>query len=169
MNGMKSMMRNQFGFTLIELMVTVAIVGIVSSLAVAGYLSWKPGYVFRGAVSQIRGDLNRAKMRAVETRRQCKVEFSQNGYQIFDGNQVMASSVWTIYKTRDFTDYPQVIIKDLLVGPPRAVSDIGASKPRVIFSPRGTANNGAVYVEHPNMSGVDISVNTTGRINITWN
>ncbi len=154
MDGMKKIMHKQSGFTLVEVMVVVAIVGIITSIAVAGYLSWKPGYVFRGAVSQVRGDLNRAKMRAVETRRQCRVVFTANGYTIEDGNRTMNSNAWTTWRTRDFSDYPQISLSNITGNP--------------VFSPRGTASQQSLRVNHPSAGSADIAVNITGRINITW-
>lgn len=170
---------NSSGFTLIELMVTIAIVGLVSAIAIGGYLSWKPGHVLRSAVSQVRGDLNRAKMRAVETRRQCRVVFfdvlTPNGYRIEDGNEVMNSNQWGIvdangghtagtpFRTGDLNNFAPVSLVDgggnvIVVG----------TEPTIAFSPRGTATLGSLQIVHPTAGTVTIAVNITGRINITW-
>lgn len=164
------------GFTLIELVVTVAIASILTSIAIGGYLSWKPGYVFRGAVSQVRGDLERAKMRAVETRKQCRVVFDTNGYQLEDGNRVMNSNAWgnvdtndvhtagTPFRVKSFNDMPQITLTN-----GGAVIVAGtATEPVFSFSPRGTAGNDSLEVVHPNAGIATISVSLAGNINITW-
>lgn len=171
------------GFTLIELAIVTAIAGIVSLLAIGGYMTWKPGNTFRGAVSQVRADLSRAKMRAVETRRQCRVVFTTNGiqnvYQIEDGDRVMNSGGWgnldtsvtpnvhtpgTPFRTMTFADFPQITLLDSA----GAVIAAGANEPTITFSPRGTARNDSVRVVHPTEGFAIITVNVTGMVNITW-
>lgn len=166
------------GFTLIELSIVIAIAGILTSIAIVGYLTWKPGYVFRDAVSQVRGELERAKMRSVETRKQCRVTFSTNGYQIEDGNRGMNSSLWgvidrngnhtagTPFKTSQFDDnFGQV---SLLDGDGQPIVAGTVTEPVITFSPRGTAGNDSVSVVHKTAGTAVIAVNITGNVNIEW-
>lgn len=163
------------GFTLVELMVAMAIVGIITSIAIPAYLSWKPRTEVRSAVMQVQSDLNRAKMRAVEMRRQCRVEFSATGYRIFDGNRIMNSNQWGNIDSkgvftnsipamaRDFSDYPGVTLRT------GGGAVIGAgSEPKIIFSPRGTAIVNSIQVHHSRATGAKITVDIVSRIRTTW-
>lgn len=90
-------MRHSSGFTLVEVMVTVAIIGILAAVTIPSYLSWKPGYAYRGGISQVRGDVNRAKLRAFEIGREVRFQICGNGsnYQLIDGDSSMNSS-WLV-------------------------------------------------------------------------
>lgn len=164
---------SQLGFTLIELMIVVAIVGIISAIAIPSYLSWKPGYIARGAVSKVSGDLKRAKMRALETRRQCRVVFTTNGYQILDGNQARSSSQWgnisatgvftngTPFRTINFNDFPDVTLTE-----DDCSVIAAATAPTMTYSPRGTSENDSVQVRHLGIPRAVIRVSILGRVNV---
>ena len=149
------------GFTLMEVMVVTAIVGIMSAIAIPNYLSWKPGYISRGAVSLVQRDLNKCKMRALETRHQCRVVFSSAGYQIFDGNQVRSSTQWgriasdgtftngATVKTEQFSKYPDITLNNVST---------------ITFSPVGTASPNSITVQHLKKDVAVIAVNITGRV-----
>lgn len=56
---------NERGFSLLELMVTVAIVGVVCALALPNYLVWSRTYQLRQATTDLQGNLNLARMTAM--------------------------------------------------------------------------------------------------------
>lgn len=58
--------KNIKGFTFTELAVTLAILGIMVSIAIPSYISWLPRHKLQTSVRQIYDDLNLAKIRAVK-------------------------------------------------------------------------------------------------------
>jgi len=80
-------MHNQKGFSLIEVIVVVAIIAVFAGIAVPVYVSMKPSILLSGATRQIMGDLMWARMQAISQNNKFKVFFIDNRkYQILDDN-----------------------------------------------------------------------------------
>ena len=67
------------GFTLLEMMVTVAIIGIVAAIAIGSLNTLLPRYRVKSAARQIRADLQKAKLEAVKQNRTALVDFTVAG------------------------------------------------------------------------------------------
>ena len=84
---------NKKGFTLIELITTLSILGIMSAIAIPSYFSWLPRHRLQTSVRKIYDDLNMAKSRAVKGNTDIGIEFniSNNTYKVFvdtDNDQI---------------------------------------------------------------------------------
>ncbi len=73
--------KRQSGFTLIEMMIVIAVFAIVASIAIPNFMSLLPGIRLNGAARQVMGDLMAARMKAVKLNQRTKVFFDTNGYQ----------------------------------------------------------------------------------------
>ena len=72
------------GFTLIELMIVVAIIGIASALAIPNYVEWKAQHDLREAVSEFSSNLNLARVVAMNRNRQATVTIQVGGGGLID-------------------------------------------------------------------------------------
>ncbi|MBE7545862.1 type II secretion system protein [uncultured Candidatus Kuenenia sp.] len=78
-------MQNQKGFSLIELIVVMAIMGIATGIAVPVYNNMKPQIRLNGAARQVMGDLMWARMQAVSQNNRYRIIFlNEYQYQILD-------------------------------------------------------------------------------------
>jgi len=104
------------GFTLIELMVTIAIIAIVSAIAIPGYMSWLPNYRLRSAVLDLEGNIQWTRLQAIKRNQTWAVLFDQpndiyyvcsdpgvNG--LWDGPVAMGGDGDIVERTVDLADY----------------------------------------------------------------
>ena len=149
-------MRKDSGFTLIELIVIIAIVAIFAAIAVPNFLSYMPKYRLNGAARQVMGDLMAARMKAVKLNHRVKVFFYSN-YQ---------------YKICDDTDNSGTVadgegdvqLRDIQ----NEYSDVtfdSSNPPDPVFSSRGTATTTTITLQNSSGSK-SITISIAGRVKI---
>jgi type IV fimbrial biogenesis protein FimT len=84
------MMRSEKGFTLVELIITIALIAVVSAIAVPNVLVWRQNAELKGAARDVLSNFQLAKITAIERNTYCTITFSQApaGYTLFvDANE----------------------------------------------------------------------------------
>ncbi len=84
-------MKKNNGFTVLELMLVVGIIGVLSAVAVPGYVSWLPGHRLKNAAMDLYANLQLARMNAVKYNRDYMVVFDpdDNYYELVDSGGVV--------------------------------------------------------------------------------
>jgi prepilin-type N-terminal cleavage/methylation domain-containing protein len=150
------------GFTVLELVVSMAIIAIMAAIAVPNYLSYIPKARVNGVTRMVMADLMAARMKAVSSKTRTKVFFISNyEYKICndandDGTVDNGEGDVVLKDIR--SEYPDVRL--YFTGDP-------------IFLPRGTATNDhsatlTWIVSYNNRSYKVVAVSVTGRIKVDY-
>ena len=131
------------GFSLIELLAGLALMGIVTAIALPGWRGLFPAYALNNSTRQIQSELHHLKMRAAAE----NIAF-QLAYQ-------PGADHYTIYR-----DTQVVGTKPLAQG--TRITKAGA----ITFSPRGTAGGNRVRLSASNGQCRQIVVSATGRVRV---
>ncbi|BCA54976.1 pilin [Nitrospira sp. KM1] len=67
------------GFTLVEIMIVTAIIGIASAIAIPAVSDWLAGHHLKQGVTELVGDMNLAKLAAINRNRQATVTIQMSG------------------------------------------------------------------------------------------
>ncbi len=153
-------MRKYSGFSLLEVMVVMAIIFIIASIAMPPFLRWRTDAQLRGAASNLRGDLEMAQLRAVRENSFVAVLLNANDYIIFTDNGASAGD-WV--KDEDETQIRNGQLPEgVYIVMPTALAD-----DRTRFNGRGTAeNSGTIIVQNIRGKQKRISINRLGLINL---
>jgi prepilin-type N-terminal cleavage/methylation domain-containing protein len=134
---------NGNGFSLIELIVVLAIMGIVAAITLPNWHSLLPNYALNNSTRQIQSELHHIKMRAA----------AENvGFQFV---YAQGASGYTIQR-----DSKTVVTKPLADG--TTITKEGT----ILFSPRGTASGNRVRLRNVNGACRQVVVSPTGRVRI---
>jgi type II secretory pathway pseudopilin PulG len=158
-------LKKSAGFSLFEVMTVIFMIALVSAFAVPGIISWRSAAKLRSAAENLKGDLEFAKLKAIQENAPVAVHFFEDSYQIFldtgltpkelDADEPLLKKVWIPAGVKiDFskTTFP-------------AVDDDWPRKTR--FKGRGTAKGGtAVLTDSRRTKAKSVTVSSLGRITL---
>lgn len=162
-------LRNDAGLTLIEVLVACSLLGIVSAIAATNFTAMRPALQARGAALLVAGDLNQARMAAIQEARVYEYVPIAGGYRIqrddgAGGRQVVKQRVLG-------NEYPHVVFGHSTPDLDPYGAELGASAPAatMTFHSNGTVVNPAsAYLEstvgEPAQHAVTLSA--AGRVRV---
>lgn len=148
---------NKTGFTLLELMIVVAVLGIVSAIAAPNYTNYMAERRLKGAARMVMSHLMAARQNAVSKNHEFKVFFNndQRTFTILaDANNNGTADTGEATEVRDIRiDYYDVAF---------------SASANPIFSPRGTASLGTTVTLTSARTGTSkcVMAASTGRVKI---
>jgi prepilin-type N-terminal cleavage/methylation domain-containing protein len=143
----RSLPRNA-GLTLVEVLTAISLMGVMTAVAATNFGAMRPAYETRGAALLIAGDLNQARMAAIQQSRVYEFFPIAGGYRIRRDDGVGGREV--VKEVVLFNEYPHVTFGQTgITEDPYAVAPTGALPvDAIVFHSNGTVQNAAgVYVE----------------------
>ncbi len=154
-------MNNNHGFTLVEALVVLFLMAITAAFAVPGMLSWLDKARLNGAVNNIKGNLELAKLQAIDENGAVAVHFYGRRYEVFRDNGATIGQHDAGEKFLLKNPLPAGIRIDLAATTfPGSVA--GCKKTR--FRGRGTCGAGTVCLVNSRGQVKKVIVSSTGRI-----
>jgi len=104
-------MRNNKGYSLMEIMTAIGIVAILAAVAMPGYIGWRSKAQLGRAARNVYSTFQKAKMESVRRNENCGVEFRADDYVIYmDSNLNFEFDAGTdeAIQTTDWSEYPGV-------------------------------------------------------------
>lgn len=151
------------GFTLVELAIVLAIIGIAAAIGIPNWVAGKPLRELKGAARQVFGEFMRAKGRAMSTMQAQCVEFDV----IMKSMRLMEGGLGCLKAGTDTCVWSQV--QEVPVSfLPKNVAVVGTpfGDRRAVFNVDGTAESGRVTLQSLRGDRYQVIVHWTGRIRI---
>ena len=131
------------GFSTIELLTGVAIMGMVAAIALPNWRGWVSHYSLNNSTRQVQSELHEIKMRAAAENVSFQLAYSQS------------ANAYTIQRDGK-----------TLVSKPLADGTTIAKAGTIAFSPRGTASANRVRLSGADAKCRQIVVSATGRVRV---
>ena len=155
------------GFTLLELIIVMALIGLMLAVGIPEYMSWRAQARYREVSQSIASTLREARARALARNAQHRVEINVAGnrYRVVEGNRTIGSTAFTTV-VNDWT----VIQPDIVL---RSAADCSATADvNLDFNANGTATQDGVCVMSAGAASstryrISVDLATTGRVTMT--
>jgi len=153
-------MNNQSGFSLVELITTVAVIATLSLVSYPALDSWKHKEKMRGEIRHLVSTLMNARVEAIKENRYVVVQFTVAGYKAFvdDGANGGTAKDWICQPgEREFVHHTNM---DGLVLSSNFPSD------RMRFKGRVGIRAGSVYFSNDEKDIAKVVLSVTGRVRV---
>lgn len=153
---MKQNFKLHAGFTLVEVIIVIAIMAILTGMALPSFWEWQQNMIYRQAANDLSTSLKRAKSKSIATNLQHRVDLNatNRSYQISKGNNAYRSSTWSSSDVAGGVLTSNVFL-----------NLSGATTKSILFSPNGTSDiNTNIKIRDGATDRYVVGVEISGRI-----
>ncbi len=139
------------GFTLVELMVVMALIGILTGIAFPNILAYLPTFRLHSAARQVMTDLNYARGRAASLNEKFKIVFSPGTgkYEVMQNDQSVGPDEWLLDKQETSLEENGIVV---------------LSPDSLTCQPTGTMTNTTIKLQNSEGQYLEITTSLGGRI-----
>lgn len=155
--------KKENAFSIIELMIVMAIIGVVSAVSIPGFKQWSRSYNLQSAAIDLYSHMQMTKLGAVKENRLWNISFNPGGLLGYEVRNSAGQPVKTV-------NFGVKYAGEILFADPTASKTFDA--PTLAFNPSGLSDKGYAYISNKSRSKyyrVGLPFNT-GSIRIEqWN
>lgn len=155
-------MRKSGGFSLVEMMIVIAVLGIVLAIAAPNFTVYRDNTNLREAARDISSDIQLCRQRAVAENVSYRITFAANTYTM-QRQTAPGSAAWEDVATKTIGGGNALI--SLIAVP----SFFPGGTATLTFQTRGTSGNGTIRLRHANRPLIaEITTTVTGRVHVQY-
>ncbi|MFT5728338.1 MAG: prepilin-type N-terminal cleavage/methylation domain-containing protein [Desulforhopalus sp.] len=167
-----SVINKNTGFSLVEVLTVVAIIGIMSAIAMPPMFSWLSNKGLQSAGRDLYSNMRKAQSTAVKNNRNCAVSFDASGYMVYvdedksfshdaSEEQIIAQVLWSQYRNVQVDGVGWVNFDNTSGKPTIAI------QPNLIPADNGGGiANGTVKLKNSNSRNLEVVVSISGNISL---
>ncbi len=162
-------MKTNKGFSLIELIIVMAIIGIVLAIASPSFYKYRQNTALKEATRELAGDISLYRQTAIAQNVRYRINFNPSG-SIYDSYTVQIESPansgnYVNVSTKSPSSVNSSII---IMGDTNSPSFTGGVA-YITCQPRGTMSAGTIWLQHlSRLSTSTITTNLMGKVNVTY-